>query len=152
MYLSATHIAEMAGQRKVHFLNDNAVRLDKSLGDAAGLENIGVHLITVQPGNFSTELHAHSAEEECIYVLSGHGTATIGAESHAIGPGDFIGCPLNGVAHCMKAEGSEPLVCLVIGQRLSHDVTDYPNRKTRLYRSNGERNVVEHSNIQHIKR
>lgn len=152
MYLSANTIAEMVGQKKVHFLNENAARINKSLGDAVGLKNIGVHLITVQPGHFSTELHAHLFEEECIYVLSGHGTATMGAESHSIGPGDFIGYPLNGEAHCMEAEGPEPLVCLVVGQRLAQDVTDYPNRRKRLYRNNGEWDVVEYSNIQHVKR
>lgn len=152
MYLSAKAIAEMSGQTKVHFLNNNAVRLNKSLGDAVGLKNIGVHIITVQPERLSTEFHVHLFEEECIYVISGHGTATIGTDSHAIGPGDFIGCPLNGVAHSMKAEGSEPLVCLVVGQRLAQDVADYPNLKKRLYRNNGEWNLVDHSNIQHIKR
>nr|WP_298376242.1 cupin domain-containing protein [uncultured Halomonas sp.] len=152
MYLSANAIAEMTGQKKVHFLNDDAVRINKSLGDAVGLKNIGVHIITVQPGHFSTELHVHFFEEECIYVLSGSGTATIGTETQSIASGDFVGCPLNGVAHYMRAEGSEPLVCLVIGQRLAQDVTDYPNLKKRLYRNNGEWNVVEHSNIEHIKR
>lgn len=152
MYLSAQAIAEMAGQRKVHFLNDNAVRHNKSLGDAVGLKNIGVHLITVQPGQFSTEFHVHFFEEECIYVLSGRGTATIGEDTHDIAPGDFIGCPLNGMAHCMKAEGAEPLVCLVVGQRLSHDVADYPDLGKRLYRNNGEWNLVDHSDIRHIKR
>lgn len=152
MYLSAKAIAEMAGQKKVHFLNGNAIRLNKSLGDAVGLKNIGVHIITVQPGCYSTEFHFHHFEEECIYVLSGCGVATIGGESHAIGPGDFIGCPINGVAHCLKAEGAEPLVCLVMGQRLPQDVSDYPNLRKRLYRNNGEWNLVEHSNIQHIKR
>ena len=152
MYLSAKAIAEMAGEKKVHFLNENAVRLNKSLGDTVGLNNIGVHLITVQPAHFSTEFHVHHFEEECIYVLSGQGVAMLGEESHPIGPGDFIGCPLNGVAHCMKAEGSEPLVCLVVGQRLPQDVSDYPNVKTRLYRNNGEWDLVEHSNIQYIKR
>ena len=152
MYLSAKTIAEMTEEKKVHFLNDNAVRISKSLGDAVGLKNIGVHMITVQPGHFSTELHVHLFEEECIYVLSGSGIATIGTETQSIAPGDFIGCPLNGVAHCMKAEGSEPLVCLVVGQRLAQDVTDYPNRKKRLYRNNGEWDVAEHSNIEQIKR
>ena len=59
MYLSAKAIAEMPGQKKTHFLNDNAVRLNKSLGDAVGLKNIGVHIITVQPGHLSTEFHVH---------------------------------------------------------------------------------------------
>jgi uncharacterized cupin superfamily protein len=152
MYLSAKAIAEMPGQKKTHFLNDNAVRLNKSLGDAVGLKNIGVHIITVQPGHLSTEFHVHLFEEECFYVLSGQGTATIGTQTHAIGPGDFIGCPLNGVAHCMMAEGSEPLVCLVVGQRLAQDVSDYPNLGKRLYRNNGEWNLVDHLNIHHVKR
>jgi len=150
--LSAQAIANMAGTHKTHFLNSNAVRLNKSLGDEVGLKNIGVHLITVQPGHHSTEFHVHLFEEECIYVLSGTGTATIGEQTHAIGSGDFIGCPLNGIAHCMKAEGFEPLVCLVIGQRLAQDVGDYPNLKKRLYRNNGEWNLVDHADIEHIKR
>ncbi|MBL8385179.1 MAG: cupin domain-containing protein [Burkholderiales bacterium] len=142
----------MAGQEKVHFLNDAAVRTGKSLGDAAGLRNIGVHLISVRPGHYSTEHHVHLFEEECVYVLSGQGTAFVGQDQHAIGPGDFIACPLNGVAHSMLASGTEPLVCLVMGQRLNQDVTDYPNRKKRLYRNNGEWNLVEQADIQHIKR
>ena len=152
MHLSAKAISEMKGQQKTHFLNDAAVRINKSLGDAVGLKNIGVHIISVLPGHFSTEHHVHLFEEECIYVLSGQGVAIIGNESQPIGPGDFIGCPANGVAHSMQASGSEPLVCLVMGQRLSQDVADYPKKKKRLYRNNGEWNVVEHSNIQRIKR
>lgn len=152
MLLSASDIADMVGKQKTHFLNSNAVRVNKSLGDAVGLKNIGVHLITVLPGHYSTEFHVHHFEEECIYVLSGSGTATIGDETHAIGPGDFIGCPLNGVAHCMKAGGNEPLVCLVVGQRLAQDVADYPNLKKRLYRNKGEWNLVDHADIRHIER
>lgn len=152
MYLSAKAIAKMTGQKKVHFLNEFAVRINKSLSDEVGLKNIGVHIISVLPGDYSTEHHVHRFEEECIYVLSGQGTAYIGQDAHSIGPGDFIGCPVNGVAHSMQATGTEPLVCLVMGQRLNQDVTDYPNQRKRLYRNNGEWDVVEHSNIQHIKR
>lgn len=152
MYLSAKAISEMVAQRKVHFLNESAVRLNRSLGDAVGLERIGVHLITVQPGDYSTEYHLHHFEEECVYVLSGQGTAFIGEETFSIGPGDFIGFPTNGVAHAMQATGSELLVCLVVGQRLSQDVSDYPRQGKRLYRNNGEWNLVEHSHIQHVKR
>lgn len=52
----------------------------------------------------------------------------------------------------MQATGTDPLICLVMGQRLNQDVTDYPNQKKRLYRNSGEWDVVEHSNIQRVKR
>ena len=78
MYLSAEAIARMEGLRRVHQLNSAAIRLDKSLGDETGLRNIGIHLITIAPGDKSTEFHSHKYEEEAIYVLSGHGTEIIG--------------------------------------------------------------------------
>ena len=43
--ITAQAILAMPGQLKIHELNPNAVRLIKSLGDAAGLEHIGVHLV-----------------------------------------------------------------------------------------------------------
>ena len=147
MYLAAAAIAAMPAERRVHFLNPKAIRSNKSLGDATGLTHLGVHLITVAPGDRSTEFHVHHYEEECIYVLSGHATAVIGEASHAIGPGDFIGCPCNGVAHEMVNDGAEPLVCLVVGQRLTQDITDYPRRAKRLFRHSGKRDVVDHDQI-----
>ncbi|HSD40741.1 MAG TPA: cupin domain-containing protein [Burkholderiales bacterium] len=152
MYLSAEAIAALEGVRKVHYLNADAQRINKSLGDAAGLKNIGVHLISVPPGHPSTEFHAHHYEEECIFVLSGRGRATIGDASHRIGPGDFIGCPANGVAHEMINDGAEPLVCLVMGQRLQQDITDYPRLGKRLYRHSGEWDLVDLARVEHPKR
>jgi uncharacterized cupin superfamily protein len=152
MYLSADAIAAMEGVRRVHYLNPEAVRINKALGDAVGLKNIGVHLIAVPPGHRSTEFHAHHYEEECIYVLSGGGTATVGEATHRIGAGDFIGCPTNDVAHEMINDGAEPLVCLVIGQRLLQDITDYPRRGKRLYRHSGEWDLVDLAQVEHPKR
>ena len=143
MYLSAQAIAAMEAVKRVHFLNEGAVRSNKSIGDAAGLKNIGVHLITVQPGHRSTEYHFHHYEEECVYVLSGSGTAVIGDQTHKIGPGDFLGHPIDKIAHEMINDGNEPLVCLVVGQRLTQDITDYPRKGKRLYRHSGERSVVD---------
>lgn len=147
MYLAASAIAAMPGERKVHFLNPKAIRNNKSLGDAVGLKNLGVHLITVAPGDCSTEFHVHHYEEECIYVLSGNARAVIGDKTHRLGPGDFIGCPCNGVAHEMINDGAEPLVCLVIGQHLVQDITDYPRREKRLFRHSGARDLVDHGQL-----
>ena len=148
MYLSADAIAKMAGVRRVHNLNPAAIRMDKSLGDEAGLKNIGIHRITIAPGDKSTELHSHKYEDEAIYVLSGHGLEVIGDETHKIGPGDFIGLPASGPAHETVNDGTEPLVCLVIGQRLPQDVVDYPRKGKRLYRNGGQRDMVDCANIE----
>ena len=148
MYLSAEKIAAMEGVRRVHNLNPSAIRIDKSLGDEVGLKNIGIHLISIAPGDKSTELHMHRYEEEAIYVLSGRGTEVIGDQTYKIGPGDFIGFPGGGAAHETLNDGAEPLVCLVIGQRLVQDVVDYPRKGKRLFRNSGERNLVDHSNIE----
>ena len=41
--IRADEIAAMEGLAKTHFLNPNARRINKSLGDATGLTGIGVH-------------------------------------------------------------------------------------------------------------
>lgn len=132
--LTRDEIEAMPGTAKTHFLNDNAKRLNKSLGDAAGLTGLGIHLIEVRPGHESTEYHRHYHEDECTYVLSGTGQVTIGDEDHPIGAGDFIAYPKGGEAHTMRNSGDEPLVCLVVGERLAHDVGDYPRLGKRIYR------------------
>jgi uncharacterized cupin superfamily protein len=148
MYLSAEKIAAMDGVRRVHFLNPAAIRINKSLGDEVGLKNIGIHLISVAPGDRSTEFHAHRYEEEAIYVLSGRGTEVIGDQTYKIAAGDFIGFTGGSAAHETINDGTESLVCLVIGQRLQQDVVDYPRKGKRLFRNGGERNFVDHSNIE----
>ncbi len=95
LLLSAADIAQMPAQEKIHFLNPNAIRLNRSLGDAVGLKNIGVHLITVAPGHDSTEYHKHHYEEECVYVLSGSGSLKIDGTSYPFAAGDFAGFPVN---------------------------------------------------------
>ena len=135
--LSAKDIAAMSGTAKTHFLNDNAKRINRSLGDATGLTGFGFHLIEVAPGHESTEYHVHHHEDECAYVLSGTGTVTIGRTDHAIGPGDFIAYPRGGDAHTMCNTGDEPLVCIVVGERLAHDVGDYPRKRKRIFRQAG---------------
>jgi uncharacterized cupin superfamily protein len=68
-----------------------------------------------------------------LYILSGHGEALIDEQACDIGAGDFLGFPRRGAAHVITNAGSEPLVFLVVGQRLEHDVCDYPHKGVRLY-------------------
>ena len=130
-------IVAMEGLAKTHFLNPNAQRINKSLGDATGLSGLGVHLIEVAPGHESTEMHRHHHEDECVFVLEGSGTAFIGEERFPVAAGDFIGYRAGGEAHRLLNDGDVPLRCLVIGQRLDHDVGDYPDLGKRIYRNRG---------------
>ena len=135
--LTARDIAAMEGVRKTHFINPDARRLNKSLGDAAGLTGIGFHLIEVEPGHSTTEHHLHHHEDECLYVLEGHATALIGEEAFPIGPGDFIGYRKGGLAHSITNTGTGVLRCIVAGERAGHDVCDYPRLGKRLFRNPG---------------
>jgi uncharacterized cupin superfamily protein len=131
--LKAADIETMAPQRSVHSLNERAVRFKKSLGDVTGITQFGFHLVTLMPGHDSTEYHRHLYEEECVYILSGFGEATIDGQVYEIAPGDFMGFAREGAAHTLSNTGDIPLVLIVAGQRLEHDVCDYPRKRKRLY-------------------
>lgn len=94
------------GVAKTHFLNDNAQRIYKSLGDLTGLSGFGFHIIEVAPGRESTETHMHYYEDECVYILEGEAEATIGGETHHVKSGDFIGYRTGGEARQLKNIGS----------------------------------------------
>lgn len=148
--VTATEIDALDGVQKTHFLNDNAKRVNKSLGDMAGLTGFGIHLIEVAPGHETTEHHVHHHEDECVYVLSGSGTAYIGEDAHQIGAGDFIGYRKGGLAHSIVNTGPEMLRCLVVGERLAHDVGDYTRLEKRIYRNEGlPWTVVDHADLTH---
>ncbi len=147
LLLNAEQIDSMEGERRVHFLNPNADRIRKSLGDRVGLKNIGVHLLYVEPGKDSTEYHKHYHEEECIYVLAGRGTLVIEERAFDFRVGDFVGFPAGVAAHSLVNDGTETLVCLVMGQRLAQDVADYPHQKKRLYRHYDNWDLVDLAQI-----
>ena len=146
--LTANEIEAMQGKEITHFLNPNATPLNKSLGDAVGMSQLGFHMISVEAGKETTEYHKHHYEEEAVYVLSGTATLIIEGDSYSIGKGDFIGLPHNEVAHTIINDSDDTLVCLVVGQRLAQDIGDYPNLGKRLYRNNGDLNLVDYDAIQ----
>ncbi|MEQ9640655.1 MAG: cupin domain-containing protein [Alphaproteobacteria bacterium] len=135
--VTAEEIAAMQGLKKAHFLNPNARRANKSLGDLTGLTGLGFHIIEVEPGHESTEHHVHHFEDECVYILAGTATAHVGDEAFEVKAGDFLGYRAGGLPHSLKNTGNETLRCIVAGQRLAHDVGDYPRLGKRLYRNDG---------------
>jgi uncharacterized cupin superfamily protein len=134
--ISREEIDSLDGLQKTHFLNENARRVNKSLGDLTGLTGFGFHIIEAEPGFETTKMHKHYHEDECVYVMEGEADATIGDDVIKIKAGDFLGYRAGGLAHTIVNTGSTTLRCIVVGQRLEHDVGDYP-RLTRLFRQKG---------------
>ena len=135
----ASDTAAAPERRHQHQFNANAIRMTRTLGIAAGLERLGVHLVRLPPGRESTEHHYHDADEEFLYVLSGRGIARIGDDSFDIGPGDFMGFPAPSPAHSLENPFDEDLVYLMGGERNAVDAVHYPRIRRTMMKAHGRR-------------
>ncbi len=151
-FWSAERIAGLQERPHVHQFNANAIRHTRSLGDLAGLSDMGLHLVRVEPGRDTTEHHFHGQDEEFLFVLSGGGEVTIGEDTVPVGPGDFLGFPKGSPAHSMHvpADAGEDLVYLMGGTRSPIDVCTYPRAGLRMYRINGEKEYVSLSDLKKV--
>lgn len=118
-----------------HPLNPNSECHMQSLGDAVGLERLGLHIIRVPPGKDAFALHAHYGEEEFVLVLSGRGVAEHGDERIEVGPGDFLGYPTPQTPHNLTNPFDEDLVYLSGGERNAVDIIEFPRTGHRGVRS-----------------
>ncbi|MEO0375004.1 MAG: cupin domain-containing protein [Cyanobacteria bacterium P01_A01_bin.17] len=141
--LTAQQIEQQPEQSFRHPLNSEALRQTKSLGDAVGLERLGLHQVRVEPGMASTQFHYHHYEEEFLYILSGRGIAEIGDAQYEVGPGDFMGFTAPSLPHSLHNPFAEDLVYLMGGERREYDVCDYPRIKKRQFRSHNQRQLVD---------
>ena len=115
------------------FNPSSEVRL-QHLAERTGMGRVIVTLARVPPGKESFVLHAHLLHEEFVYILEGRGTAVIGDAEVAVGPGDFMGFPVDGTAHTLKNSGDTDLVYLMGGERGPLDVARFPSvGKTVIY-------------------
>jgi len=61
------------------------------LGDAAGLTQFGVNLVTLEPGVWSSQRHWHEREDEFVYVVEGELTLVTDEGDTVMHPGDCAG-------------------------------------------------------------
>ncbi len=133
--------------RFVHPFNEKAIRNTKSISDLTGLNDIGIHLVRVEPNDETTQHHYHDRSDEFVYILSGTATLELGNESFTLSKGDFVGFPANGEAHSMKNTGTSDLVYLMGGNRLDTDCCNYPRIKKRTFRINGRSEYVDMNDL-----
>jgi uncharacterized cupin superfamily protein len=105
-----------------------AGRHRKRLGDAAGLKNFGVNLVTLDPRSESSMRHWHEKQDEFIFVLEGEVTLVTNAGRQRLGPGMAAGFPAGSAdAHQLVNETNKPVVYLEIGDRTPDDSASYPD-------------------------
>ncbi len=71
----------------------------------------GVMVLDELPPGFTTGIHVHTIADEFFYIISGRGTATIGEEDIAIGPGDVVFVPAGG-DHAMSVDADNSMKLL----------------------------------------
>ena len=91
----------------------------------------GLRVYRLAPGKRSTRLHRHHYQEEFFLILEGRGTLRHGTEDVPVGPGDFIYYPAGDpVPHTFVNTGGAPLEYIATGNRVSHEVCEYPEDGT----------------------
>ena len=128
-----------------HPLNARSEIRGVSLGDATGLERLGVHLFRVGPGKESFPYHRHLGEEEFVYILSGRGVAEIDGRDYEVGPGDFMGFRTPSVAHALRNPFDEDLVYLSAGERRDIEIAQFPKLGKTMMRHGFRVSIVEDS-------
>ncbi|MGN6210411.1 cupin domain-containing protein [Asticcacaulis sp.] len=103
-------------------------REKRVLGDIFGLENFGVNLTRLHPGALSALRHAHSRQDEFIYILAGRPTLVTDEGETPLEPGMCAGFRAGtGNAHHLVNQTDAPVVYLEIGDRTPGDAAIYPD-------------------------
>lgn len=107
-------------------------REKRPLGDLFGLTRFGINLTRLPPGAASSLRHAHSEQDEFVYVLEGYPTLHTDEGRQKLSPGMCAGFKAGtGNAHSLINETTEDVVYLEVGDRTEEDEVSYPDDDLR---------------------
>ena len=110
------------------FSSRMAGRTKRALGARFGLNNFGVNLTELAPGSVSALRHAHTLQDEFVYVLRGHPVLRTDAGDTPMAPGMCAGFRAGtGDAHQLLNPTDELVVYLEVGDRSDGDSVSYPD-------------------------
>jgi len=103
-------------------------RVKHPLGDLFGIANFGVNLTRLAPNAASALRHAHTKQDEFIYILQGHPTLHTDEGRTQLSPGMCAGFKAGtGNGHRLINETSKEVVYLEVGNRTPGDEGSYPD-------------------------
>jgi uncharacterized cupin superfamily protein len=115
-----------------------AGRARRRLGDAGGLRDFGVNLMTLPPGRWSSQRHWHSHEDEFVYVLEGELTLVEDAGETVLRSGDCACFPKgSGNGHHLRNNAQALAVYLEVGSRQPDDLTTCSDIDLMSYNTDG---------------
>ena len=101
-----------------------AARARRRLGNAGGLRDFGVNLMTLPPGGWSSQRHWHSHEDEFVYLLEGELALIEDGGETLLLAGDCATFPKGtGNGHHLINKSSKMAVYLEVGSRNPDDLT-----------------------------
>jgi uncharacterized cupin superfamily protein len=101
-----------------------AERVRQRLGHAGGLADFGVNLMRLPPGNWSSQRHWHSHEDEFVYVLEGELILVEDGGETVLHAGDCAAFAKNsGNGHHLINRSGAMAVYLEVGSRQPDDLT-----------------------------
>jgi len=110
------------------FASRVAGREKRPLGDLFGLRNFGVNLTRLAPGAMSALRHAHSRQDEFVYVLEGRPTLVTDEGAIPLEPGMCAGFRAGaGEGHHLVNRSAQDVVYLEVGDRTGGDEASYPD-------------------------
>jgi uncharacterized cupin superfamily protein len=110
------------------FASQMAGRRKQPLGDLFGLSNFGVNLTRLAPKAVSALRHAHTKQDEFIYILQGHPTLHTDEGRTRLSPGMCAGFKAGtGNGHRLINETQEEVIYLEVGDRTPGDEGSYPD-------------------------
>jgi len=103
-------------------------RRKRQLGELFGLKNFGVNLTTLAPGAQSSLRHAHTKQDEFIYIVQGRPTLCTDEGKTELAAGMCMGFQCGtGNAHQLRNDTAEEVLYLEIGDRSTGDEVNYPD-------------------------
>ncbi|HXA68802.1 MAG TPA: cupin domain-containing protein [Stellaceae bacterium] len=103
-------------------------RQKRVLGDVFGLTNFGVNLTRLPPGGISALRHAHTRQDELVYIIEGEATLVTNTGETRLRAGMCAGFKAGtGDAHQLVNRGQRDVVFIEVGDRSPGDTVTYPD-------------------------
>lgn len=110
------------------FASRMAGREKRPLGDLFGLSNFGVNLTRLLPGACSALRHAHTKQDEFVYIVAGHPLLITDDGETQLHSGSCAGFKAGtGNGHQLVNRTNEEVLYLEVGDRTPNDSVSYPD-------------------------